>query len=234
MATFVLVHGGWHGGWCWREVEALLSAIGHKVFAPTLTGLAERSHLIDAVESPETHVLDIVNLLEWNDLKDVILVGHTYGGLVIGGAASLVPERIKNLVYLDAFVPTRDGQGAHDLSISSRTAEIAKAGEGHDHIPPNGFERWSSDPEKVAWLKKMTTPHPRGCFGKGVTKVIDPSTLDLGRTYILCDLHDPSPFRQFYELYKDHQGWEVVTMDCLHDAMVDQPEELVEILTRLS
>jgi hypothetical protein len=116
MAAFVLVHGGWHGGWCWCEVEALLAAQGHRVFAPTLTGLGERCHLIDA------------------------------------------------------FVPTKDGQGAADLSIASRTAEIAKAGEGHDHNPPYGFEHWSSDPNTIDWLKRRTTPQPRGCFGKGVTK----------------------------------------------------------------
>ena len=101
MAVFVLVHGGWHGGWCWRAVDKRLRADGHKVFCPTMTGLGERSHLIEHVAGPDTHVTDIINVLRWNELSEVILVGHSYGGMIITGVATQIPEQIKHLVYLD-------------------------------------------------------------------------------------------------------------------------------------
>ncbi|MEM7303468.1 MAG: alpha/beta fold hydrolase [Pseudomonadota bacterium] len=229
-STFVLVHGGWHGGWCWREVASRLRQDGHDVHCPTMTGLAERSHLIDAVEGPDTHVDDIANVIRWNELNDIILVGHSYGGLIVTGVATRMPEKTQHLVYLDAFVPTADNQSPADLSILSRSAEIAKAAVGHKHVPPSGFERWSSSPENLDWLKRMTTPHPRSCFGAGVSRVDDPSAGPFKRTYIACAKHDPSPFLSFYQRYKDDPRWHCVSMDCLHDAMVDQPAELADLL----
>src|SRR5215211_1043953 len=114
MATFVLVAGAWHGGWCWRKVTPLLRAAGHEVFAPTLTGLGERSHLAHPDVGLTTHIQDIVNLLEYEDLNDVVLVGHSYSGMVITGVAEQVPGRLAHLVYLDAFVP-ENGQALVDL-----------------------------------------------------------------------------------------------------------------------
>ena len=221
MFNYVLVHGGWHGGWCWQQVAGLLRQQGHAVYCPTLTGLAERAHLIDCVQGPDTHVDDIANLIIWEDLSDVILVGHSYAGLVITGVATRIAQRIRHLVYLDAFVPTASHQAASDLSIASRAKEIAEAAAGHDHIPPTGFERWAASPEKRAWLKQMTTPHPRACFGKGVSEISDPSDANFSRTYILCGQHEPSPFRQFYERYSEDDRWQCEMLDCLHDAMVD-------------
>ena len=111
MANFVLVHGGW----CWREVEDYLRSNGHAVYCPTMTGLGERCHLIDSVEGPDTHVTDIVNVIGWNELSDVVLVGHSYGGMIISGVATQIPERLETLIYLDAFVPTENDQSAADL-----------------------------------------------------------------------------------------------------------------------
>ena len=98
MRTYVLVHGGWHGGWCWDAVAGKLRDAGAAVLAPTLSGLGERAHLIDAVTGPDTHVADIANLLDWRDLRDVVLVGHSYGGMITTGAATLAPDRISALV----------------------------------------------------------------------------------------------------------------------------------------
>ena len=109
MATFVLVHGAWHGGWCWAPLERSLRGCGHDVTSPTLTGLGERSHLASPDIVPDTHVLDIVNHIKWKDLEDVILVGHSYGGVIITGVAGRLPERIRALVYLDAIVPEKSG-----------------------------------------------------------------------------------------------------------------------------
>jgi pimeloyl-ACP methyl ester carboxylesterase len=105
MTNYVLVHGAWHGSWCWARVRRRLSAEGHEVFTPTLTGVGERSHLLSRGVGLETHVLDVVNLLIWEDLRDVVLVGHSYGGAVVRHVADQMPDRIRSLIYLDAFVP---------------------------------------------------------------------------------------------------------------------------------
>ncbi len=132
MATFVLVHGAWHGSWCWKRVRKTLQADGHEVFTPTLTGVAERSHLISPQVSLDTHIADVVNLIRWEELDDVVLCGHSYGGCVITGAADRVADRIKALVYLDAFI-IGDGQALHDvLPPEVRDAQLEGAAErGH-------------------------------------------------------------------------------------------------------
>jgi pimeloyl-ACP methyl ester carboxylesterase len=113
MSTFVLVHGSWHGGWCWRKVTPLLRLAGHEVYTPTLAGLGEHAHTLSREVNLETHIMDVVNLMQFEDLKDVILVGHSMGGMVIAGAANASPDRIRQLVYLDAVTPS-DGQSLFD------------------------------------------------------------------------------------------------------------------------
>src|SRR6185437_2887529 len=103
MSTYVLVHGAWHGGWCWKRVRKPLQAQGHEVFTPTLTGIGERSHLLSPQVNLETHIEDVVNLIRWEELSNVVLCGHSYGGAVISGVADRIPERIGALIYLDAF-----------------------------------------------------------------------------------------------------------------------------------
>src|SRR3954449_4648480 len=113
MATFVLVHGAWHGSWCWKRVRKALQSAGHDVFTPTLTGVADRSHLASPNVNLEMHVADVVNLIRWEELDDVVLCGHSYSGCVIPGVADRVPERLRALVYLDAFI-LENGQSLHD------------------------------------------------------------------------------------------------------------------------
>ncbi|MEM9062304.1 MAG: alpha/beta fold hydrolase [Pseudomonadota bacterium] len=230
MTCFVLVHGGWHGGWCWERVVPLLEAAGHEVHAPTLTGLGERSHLVRAVAGPETHVADIVQVLEWRDLRDVMLVGHSYGGMVITGVAAQVPERIAHLVYLDAFVPTESGQGATAFAPPERAAEI-RAATVDGMVAPTGFERWAARAEDLAWLRRMCTPHPANCFDRGV--VLTGREAEVAhRSYILCDEHNPSPFRQFHDRYADDPAWICHRLPCLHDAMVEMPDALADLLMK--
>ena len=114
MSTFVLVHGAWHGSWCWKRVRKALQDQGHQVFTPTLTGIAERSHLLSPTVNLDTHIDDVVNLIRWEELSDVVLCGHSYGGAVISGVADRIPDRIRSLVYLDAFL-LEDGESLHDL-----------------------------------------------------------------------------------------------------------------------
>jgi len=228
MTDFVLVHGGWHGGWCWRQLEDLLTAKGHRVFAPTLTGLAERRHLIDCVCGPDTHVADILQLLEFEDLSDITLVGHSYGGTVITAVASFVPERIARLVYLDAMVPEKSNQSPSSMSNKQRAAEIAAARREDGHIEATGFERWVS-PERIEFVKSRTTPQPGSCFGKGVQ--LGGRQHEIAKKdYIICARHRPSPFWHFYEKYRQESGWQCHEMDCLHDAMLEQPAALAAIL----
>src|ERR1700759_2182793 len=143
--TFVLVHGAWHGGWCWRRVADLLEARGHRVFTPTLTGLGERSHLMSADINLDTHITDVVNVLKWEDLRDVVLVAHSYGGWPVSGAIEQMLDRIASVVYLDAFVP-EDGQKSLDTASEfSRKAfldaiakgEISRAGPPAATFPVN-------------------------------------------------------------------------------------------------
>ncbi len=228
MTDFVLVHGGWHGGWCWRDLAEILRARGHRVFAPSLTGLAERRHLIDAVTGPDTHVEDIVQLILWEELDGLTLVGHSYGGNIVTGVASRLPERIGRLVYLDAFVPTESNQSPSAMSNPARAAEIAASRRPDGHSDPSGFERWVS-PERIDWLKTMATPQPGTCFGKGVT--LTGREAEVARKdYIICTRHKPSHFWQFHERYSGAPGWTCHEIDSLHDAMIEAPEALADIL----
>jgi pimeloyl-ACP methyl ester carboxylesterase len=146
MTTFVLVHGGWDGGWAWKGVAAELNAAGHQVYRPTMTGSGERVHLAGPEVGLDTHVLDITNVLRYEDLTDVVLVGISYGGMVITGVAEQVPERIKHLIYLDAFAPT-DGQSGCDIVGPTMTGFMEQAatlyGDGWrvPHDPPDADRR---------------------------------------------------------------------------------------------
>lgn len=230
MTDFVLVHGGWHGGWCWNDLSRLLVARGHRVFAPSLTGLAERRHLIDFVAGPDTHVEDIVQLILWEDLHSITLVGHSYGGTIVTGVASRMPERIARLVYLDAMVPEVSNESAAKLSNPERAAEVAAARRPDGHTDPTGFERWVS-PDRIDWLKQMATPQPGSCFGQGVT-LNGAQHKVTHKEYIICTRHKPSPFWPFYEKYKTAPGWISHELDCLHDAMIEAPDALAAILDK--
>lgn len=229
MATYILVHGAWHGGWCWRDVIAPLASRGHNVLAPTLTGLAERRHLVSSVEGPDTHVQDIVNLIEFYGLEDVVLVGHSYGGMVITGAASRIPDRIAHLVYLDAFVPEKD-VSMIQMVPAARASQLEEAAKLADAVEPTGLHTWTGDPERLKWLQQMTTPQPSKCFTTPISNIIDPTALDVHRTYIWCKKNDPSPFCGTYERYSDHPAWRSSTLECLHDAMVEVPAALAIML----
>src|SRR5215467_12577868 len=139
MTSFVLVHGAWHGSWCWKRVRRSLQSHGHEVFTPTLTGIAERSHLLTPQVDLETHINDVANLILWEELDDVVLCGHSYGGCVISGVADRVSDRIGALVYLDAFI-LEDGQGLFDTiptEVREGQLELTRnSGEGWKVPPP--------------------------------------------------------------------------------------------------
>ena len=226
MTCFVLVHGAWHGGWCWAELADHLRREGHDIHAPTLTGLGERRHLASPDITPDTHVLDVANLIEINDLREIVLVGHSYGGLIITGVASRMPERLSALVYLDAVVPQVSGVSAMAQRSPERMAafraQLAACG---FMVEPDRFDAWSDDPEVQAWLRRKCTPHPIRCLTEGVTLTGREAEVPQ-RHYILAERNRPSMFWQEYEQVKGRAGWTAETMPTMHDAMIEAPADL--------
>jgi len=231
MSTYVLVHGAWHGAWCWKRVRKILQGQGHDVFTPTLTGVADRSHLLSRSVNLDTHVEDVVNLIRWEELSDVVLCGHSCGGCVISGVADRIPDRIGALVYLDAFVLE---SGEHLLQLvhqsqRDRLIEGAKnTGDGWK-VPPIPGEVFKVNSKDLAWANRQCTVQPLACFeqplklGEGIQKIENV-------TFILATGWDDTPFGKSYERAKA-QGWRTVTMACGHDAMLDAPQELAKALT---
>jgi pimeloyl-ACP methyl ester carboxylesterase len=230
MSTYVLVHGAWHGSWCWKRVRKALQEQGHEVFTPTLAGVGERSHLLSQQIDLETHILDVVNLIRWEELSNVVLCGHSYGGVVVRGAADRIPERIGGLVYLDAFVP-ENGQSLHDtLPLAQQNAQREGArtqGNGW-RVPPITAKTFNVNAKDAAWMDRQCTPQPLATFD-------EPLRLSGGIdavknvTFILATGFDGSPFPQFYERAKS-KGWKTLSLACGHDVMLDMPAELTAAL----
>src|SRR5215469_7418854 len=184
MATFVLVHGGWHGGWCWQKVVPLLEAAGHAVYAPTLTGLAERASELSPEVGLDTHIQDIVGVLVGKDLHGVVLVGHSYGGMVITGAVDQAPERIAHLVYLDTFVP-RDGESMVDVSpVVIWLLRKQAQGDGW-RIPSHGDYGVTTEPDR-SWVLRSVTPQPLKTLEQPLHLKNPAIVSTKPRTYIEC------------------------------------------------
>ena len=229
MADVVLVHGGWLGGWLWQKVAPLLRLEGHDVHAPSLTGLGDRRHLLSPDITPDLHAADIVNVMRWNELKDVVLVGHSYGGFVISGAAGQMPECIRALVFVDAFVPEETGQSAFSIGPEWRASEVRAASVGGIVQPRGLAERMSEDPATVEWVSRMVSPHPLLCFSEGTTLTGREKEI-ADKLFVWCRGHDPSPFKVFYQRCAEDPGWRTATLPCLHGPMLDEPEKLAGLI----
>ena len=228
-ATFVLVHGAFHGGWCFSRVAGLLRDAGHSVFTPTLSGLGERSHQFSPEINASTHVCDIRNVLEFEDLSDVVLAGHSYGGQVITGVADAVPERIRSLVYLDAFVG-EDGKSTLDMdspaAVTAHT-EAARSHGGHT-IPPIPAAVFGVNPADQAWVDRLCTPQPFATFAERLALSGRHAGI-ANRSYVLATGWD-GPFRPTYDRVRAQGGWTTGELDCGHDMMVDRPRDTAELL----
>jgi len=230
MTTFVLVHGAWHGGWCWVRVADRLRAAGHRVFTPTLSGLADRSHLFGQSITLSTHVRDIAGLLQWEDLNDVVLVGHSYGGMVITGVAERAAERIGTLVYLDALIPDH-GQCSLDLRSAEQNAifrEKAKAGGGW-RIAPTKAADFNVNEADQAWVDGNCTDMTISCFTERLHLTGKGDAIPK-RAYIRAGGFDSIHFDSMLEKARKDGRYAVHVMTGGHDLMVDQPQELTEIL----
>ncbi|HEU5322588.1 MAG TPA: alpha/beta fold hydrolase [Methylomirabilota bacterium] len=231
IGTFVLVHGAWHGGWCWVKVARLLRDAGHEVFTPTLTGLGERAHLARPEVDLEAHIQDVVAMLEAEELRQVTLVGHSYAGAVITGAAARAGARLGQLVYLDAFVPEA-GRSLLDYVGPERAAALREAaraqGEGW-RVPPFPPERYGVTSQRdTEWLSRRLVAQPLRTFEQPLPAA---GGERLRRTYVYCAKPAIGPFDQFAERLREDRKWTFHEVRTGHDAMVTAPGEIAKILT---
>ena len=235
MATFVLVHGAWFGGWCWQKVIPFLEAAGHEVYAPTLTGLAERASELSPEVGLDTHIQDIVGLLEEKNLHGVILVGHSYGGMVITGVVDQVPERIAHLVYLDTFVP-RDGESMANISMHCHLDTPQKS-TGHGdgwRVDSQGTYGVTTEPDR-SWVLSKVTPQSLKTFEQPL-HLKNPAIVSAKpRTHINCT--GGGYFRSLMRrilarraLPPTEAGWRLRQLPTGHCAMITMPRDLADLL----
>jgi len=228
MTDYVLVHGAWHGSWCWARVRRLLTAAGHQVFTPTLTGVGERSHLLSRDVGLDTHIADVTNLMVWEDLRDVVLVGHSYGGAVVRHVADRMPDRICSLIYLDAFVP-ENGKSLLDYMPDGGTTlrQLAVAHGDGWKMPPVPAAQLGVNAEDAAWVDRQCTMHPlSSCETRAQISGACDSVATIG--YILARGYD-GWFGEFYAKAAE-RGWWREELPCGHDVMLDMPNELTALL----
>lgn len=231
--TFVLVHGAWHGGWCWRRVSDLLEKKGHKVFTPTMTGLCASSHLLSKDVNLKTHITDIVNFIKWEDLGNIVLVGHSYGGLIISGAAEQAGDKISSIVFLDAFVPENGESLAGTASQPVKDAIAAALGRGEHSIKAVPAAVFRVNEKDRAWVDAKCTPHP-------IATLTDTIALTGARdkiakkSYIRAKGYPSVAFDAALAKYKGNATWKTYEMTAGHDAMVDEPDKLTEILIEVA
>lgn len=227
--TFVLVHGAWHGGWCWRRVADLLQTKGHKVFTPTLTGLGERSHLLRERINISTHVTDIVNVMNWEGLDNVVLCGHSYGGMVVSGVAEQIAGKIASIVFLDAFVP-QDGDSMVAITNQPvRDALKAAVDRGALGVPPRPAAAFLVNEKDRAWVDAMCVPQPVGCFTEKM-KITGARDRIAKKAYVRAGAYPNPGFDAAMARVQADKSWRVYDVPCGHDVMVDMPERLMEIL----
>ena len=249
MATYLFVHGGWHGAWCWKKVIPLFEEAGHRLYTPTLTGLGEKAHLLTPEVGLSTHIQDVVQLIHENQLNDLILLGHSYGGMVITGVVDRIPERIGRLVYLDAVVP-RDGESMADIApmvINTFRKDARKHGDGWRVNPPQapfgigGAFGVTKEPD-LSWVRSLLTPQPLKTFEERL-HLKDPDILSkTPRTFVRCAGKGfPAVFRDMMRrllaprtLAPIDPGWRLRQLPTGHDCMITMPEEMTHLLLEIA
>jgi pimeloyl-ACP methyl ester carboxylesterase len=232
--TFVLVHGAWHGGWCWRRVSDLLEKKGHKVFTPTLTGVGERSHLLSKDVNLDTHITDIVNVFKWEDLRDVCLVVHSYGGWPGSGALEQIGDRVSSIVWLDAFKPENGQRGLDFLSEANRNAASAAIEKGEPGRRGPTAKAFSVNEKDYAWIDSKLTPQPNGVPMTPI-KLTGAREKVAKKTYIRAVKYPQPAFDKAYAECKADKSWKTYeTAAAGHDVMVDAPGWLVDVLLQVS
>jgi pimeloyl-ACP methyl ester carboxylesterase len=230
LAIVVLAHGGWSAAWAWKKVRPLMAAAGHQFFTPTYTGLGERAHLANPSNDLETHIEDVLGVLKFEDLREIMLIGHSYGGMVATGVADRARDRVARLIYLDAFVPT-DGQALIDLVPLAERQRLLGSIESGDgwRVTPNPTPPDTS-PVDLEWITKFRMPQSAKCFKQPLRLQAE---LDVPRVFIHCTRYaDKKPFGQFATLAKDKSGWQFYDLDASHSPNITAPDALMKVLTQ--
>jgi pimeloyl-ACP methyl ester carboxylesterase len=223
MATYLICHGAWSAGWAWKKLRPLIQGAGHELFVPTYTGLGERAHLAHPMVNLDTHIQDILGVVDCEALSDVILVGHSYGGMVATGVADRLPGLARHLVYLDAFVPA-DGQSLSDLVAGAPPAAPVEGW----LLPPNPSPPDTS-PEDLAWTLSRRRHQPLRCFTQKL-RLANPAPA-CPRSYIHCTRKlGYDAFAQFADRFRDDPAWRFHAMDASHSPNVTAPEALAALL----
>jgi pimeloyl-ACP methyl ester carboxylesterase len=234
MATFVLVHGAWGGAHGFGKVRRALQAAGHEVFTPSLTGIGERAHLASPQVGLTTHIGDVANVVLYEDLDDIVLLGFSYGGMVITGALEHVAGRVSHLVYLDAFVPA-DGDSVHTLTAAASPAPAIGPGASW-LVPPQ--PRDFDDPADAAWSTARRIPQPARCFSEPVRLTRPLEDYPLARTYIKAAAEPrgqpPSPFWAAADRARASPAWHYRELDTTHMIPSNRPADLTRMLTELA
>jgi pimeloyl-ACP methyl ester carboxylesterase len=226
--TILVAHGAWSAGWVWKKMHPLMTAAGHRLITPTQTGLGEREHLATPAVDLDTHIQDLLGVIKHEELNEFVLLGHSYGGMVATGVADRVPERISQLIYLDAFVP-RDGQSLLDLQgpdAARAMRERVKAGDGW-RVQPNPPPP-DTPPDDLKWIQAHRMAHPFKCFDTPVH--LKNGDAKMPRAYIYCQRRSAAdPFRKFAERAKQ-EHWDYREIDSSHSPHVTAPEALAALL----
>jgi pimeloyl-ACP methyl ester carboxylesterase len=232
--TFVLVHGAWHGGWCWRRVADILETHGHKVYAQSLTGNGDRAHLLSKDVVLDTHIADIVNLVTWEDLHDICLVAHSYGGWPSSGALERIHDRVAAIVWLDAFKPEDGQKGTDFASEFSRKALVEAVAKGEPGRKGPPAKTFSVSEKDYAWIDSKLTPQPNGVATQPIRLTGKRETI-AKKTYIRAVKYPQAAFDKALAECKADKTWQTFVNETSgHDVMIDQPEWLADILLKVS
>jgi pimeloyl-ACP methyl ester carboxylesterase len=235
MKTFLVAHGGWSAGWSWKKMHPLMNAASHRLITPTYTGLGEREHLASPSNDLETHIQDMLGVIKYEDLNDIVLIGHSYGGMVATGVADRARDRITQLIYLDAFVP-RDGQCNLDLlppELRHRMLEAVKAGDGW-RVPPNPCPPDTSE-EDLKWISERRLPQSVKCAEMPLR--LRNGELTLPRSFIRCTRTAGPPgdiFGPFAERAQHESGWRYYELDASHSPQITAPGALATLLQKIA
>jgi pimeloyl-ACP methyl ester carboxylesterase len=234
--SIVLVHGGGHGGWCFAPLARVLRDMGYDVHAPTLTGLGERAHLFRADVDLDCHIEDVVALLHYEDVRDAVLVGHSYGGMVITGAADRAPDRVGHLVYLDAK-PPKDGQSLVDVAgpfmAAARSDSRIVDGVEMCLFPTDETTNFYGvvDPLTLEWMRARLTPHPWRCFEQPLQLVNEAALHSIPQSHIstttFMSLRNADKLRQ----QSNGRLWDI---DTGHDLMITEPRKVAALLDHIA
>ncbi len=227
--TFLVCHGAWSAGWAWKKMHPLMAASGHRLVTPTYTGLGERAHLANPSIDLETHIEDVLNVIKYEDLRDIVLVGHSYGGMVATGVADRARDRVTQLIYIDAFVPG-DGQSLFDLNKVA-VQKLADSGDGW-RVPPNPTPPDTS-PADLEWLSTRRVHMPIKCFETRLK--LQGGALTLPRSYIYATRITPQDtFGRFARQTKSDPVWRYHEIDASHSPNVTAPEALMALLLEIA